>query len=64
MAERFRAALREYFAGRTVEKPADETAKAEDSARVTRESPLLPVVVQMPVKKSLWRRFLDWLKSN
>ena len=58
------AALRDYFAGRTVAKPEAAIANAPETTRVTRESPLLPVVVQTPVKKSLWRRFLDWLKSN
>ena len=58
------AALHNYFAGRTVAKPADETAKTEAPVRAMRESPLLPAVVPPPVKKSLWQRFLDWLKSN
>ena len=52
------------IAGRTVAKPADETAKTEEPVRAMRESPLLPAVVPQPVKKSLWQRFLDWLKSN
>ena len=57
------AALREYFAGRTVAKP--EAAAAEEApVRATRESTLQIAVAETPQKKSLWQRFLDWLKSN
>ena len=58
------AALRDYFAGRTVTKPEAAIANAPETTRAIRESPLQLAVVEPPVKKSLWRRFLDWLKSN
>ena len=59
------AALRDYFAGRTVTKPEATIANAPEPTRATRESPLqLAVVEPKAQKKSLWRRFLNWLKSN
>jgi polyphosphate kinase len=59
------AALRDYFAGRTVKKPEPAIANAPETTRAIRESPLQLAVVEQPVqKKSLWQRFLDWLKSN
>ena len=58
------AALRDYFAGRTVAKPV-AAAEAEAPARARHESPLqLAVVEPQEQKKSLWQRFLDWLRSN
>ena len=59
------AALRDYFAGRTVAKPETAIANAPETTRVTRELPKqLAVVAPKEQKKGLWRRFLDWLKSN
>ncbi len=57
------AALHDYFAGRAVTKP--EAAATKPPARAIRESPLQLAVMEPPVqKKSLWQRFLDWLKNN
>ena len=59
------AALRDYFAGRTVAKPEAVRIKEAGSERAIRESPLQLAVVEPPeIKKSLWQRFLDWLRSN
>ena len=59
------AALHSYFAGRTVEKPEAAIANAPETTRAIRESPLQLAVVEPKVqKKSLWRRFLDWLRTN
>ena len=59
------AALRDYFAGRTVAKPEAVRTKEAGSERAIRESPLQLAVVEPPEKKkSLWQRFLDWLRSN